>query len=396
MFWSLFVIFIVTLEFYSSSFSLLEVYQVFIISPLKNYFRFTGNLFGWMEKDFHRQLPNLICPEFTLDSNPGDYLRTCTNRYPSMVPPNASLPGYNAAGLPQSKIGQVNEPNGWFYCLPRHRQTLTPLPNSAPKELSSSPYRHGGVDGCGAGDVPSSLVGSDQKRFLVFDQSGDQTSLFYSSAVGSNVRHPCYDGAKSLHITGSQKDDLTSNRELIPHGQVASVPLEESQESGDRSEMHEDTEELNALLYSDDECDSDDEEISTGHSPRDVIGCQDLEEVGENLVDFVSSACPTKRKRLLEEDHYNASLLDTASSGLANHSVECNDDAESSCAGGSTRQKDMESLPVNKRLRRERVRETVKILQNLIPGGKDRDAIMVIDEAIQYIKSLKFKARSMK
>ncbi|KAI3922151.1 hypothetical protein MKX01_005840 [Papaver californicum] len=351
-----------------------------------------------MEKDFHqqhfhRQLPNLNSAGFTLDSNSGDYLRTGTNRYASMVPPNASLPGYNVAGLPQSKIGQVNEPNGWFYCLPRHRQTLTPMPNSAAKEFSSSPYRHGGFDGCGAAAVPSSLAGSDQKRFLVFDQSGDQTSLFYSSAVGSNVQNPCYGGAKSLHITGLQKDDLTSNRELIPQGRVASVPLEESQESGDRSEMHEDTEELNALLYSDDENDTEDEEISTGHSPRDV---QNLEEVGENLVDFASSTCPTKRKRVLEEDHYNSSLVDTASSGEPNHLVECKDDAESSCAGGSMTRKDMESLPVNKRLRREKVRETVRILQNIIPGGKDKDAIVVIDEAIQYIKSLKLKARSMK
>ncbi|KAI3947620.1 hypothetical protein MKX01_034285 [Papaver californicum] len=354
-----------------------------------------------MEKDFHqqhfhRQLPNLNSTGFLLDSNPGDYSRTCTNRYTSMVPPNASLPGHNVAGLPQPKIGQVNEPNGWFYCLPRHRQTLTHMPNSAPKEFSSSPYRHGG-DGCGAGAVPSSLAGSDQKRFLVFDQSGDQTSLFYSSAVGSNVQNPCYGGANSLHITGLQKEDLTNNRELIPHGRVAPVLLEESQESGDRSEMHEDTEELNALLYSDDdEGDTDDEEISTGHSPRDEIGCQNLEEVGENLVYFASSACPTKRKRVLEEDHYNSSLVDTASSGEANHSVECKDDAESSCARGSMTRKDMESLPVNKRLRREKVRETVRILQNLIPGGKDKDAIVVIDEAIQYIKSLKLKARSMK
>ncbi|MCL7035790.1 hypothetical protein MKW94_017261 [Papaver nudicaule] len=353
-----------------------------------------------MEKDFHQQhfhsqLPNpSSANNFTLDSNPGDYLRTCTtNQYASMVPPS---PGYNAAGLPQSKIGQVNEPNGWFYCLPRHRQTLTPMPSTAPKEFSPSPYRHGGADGCGARAVPTSIAGSDQKRFLVFDQSGDQTSLFYSSAVGSNVQNPCYDSAKSYQIAGPQKENLTVNRELIPHSPVTSVPLEESEESGDKSEMHEDTEELNALLYSDDENDTDDEEISTGHSPRDVIGCQNLEEVGENLLDFASSSCPTKRKRVLEEDHYASSLADTASSGEANHSVECKDDAESSCAGGSMTQKDMESLPVNKRLRREKVRETVRILQNIIPGGKDKDVIVVIDEAIQYIKSMKLKARSMK
>ncbi|OUZ99774.1 Myc-type [Macleaya cordata] len=342
------------------------------------------------QQNFHWQAPNLNCMSFVLDSGRRDFSPAYTNPYANMVSPNGSLPGFAVAGLPQFKVSQVNEPHGWFYGLPRHRHALTPMPDAVPKEFSTSPSGYGG------GDVTNALPGSVQKKFLVFDQSGDHTSLFFSSAGGSHIQNPSYGHSKPFKTSGLYMEEPATKRELIHQaGPVICTELEENQETGDTSEMHEDTEELNALLYSDDEYDSDDEVSSTGHSPRDMTGYEKQGD-DESAEEVASSACPTKRKRQFEEEHYTSSLVDTASSGQANESMECKDDAESSCGEGSRSQGEMELLlPANKRLRREKIRETVSILQSIIPGGKGKDAILVLDEAIQYLRSLKFKAKSV-
>ncbi|KAJ0961467.1 hypothetical protein J5N97_000085 [Dioscorea zingiberensis] len=166
-----------------------------------------------------------------------------------------------------------------------------------------------------------------QKRVSILDQSGDQTSLVNSSAV-------------------------------VGHGEPALDP----------EEMHEDTEEIDALLYSEsNEQQDEDEAISTGHSPLDMAG--DI------------NAPATKRPRIDTE------LADTASSKGQYMCMNYNED-KSSCV--------QEIQECNKTTKRKRIQETVGVLRRIIPGaagGKAKDAAAVLDEAIRYLRSLKLRMK---
>ncbi|GAA0171532.1 hypothetical protein LIER_25539 [Lithospermum erythrorhizon] len=117
--------------------------------------------------------------------------------------------------------------------------------------------------------------------------------------------------------------------------------------------MHETTEKLNALLYSDDES-NDDEETSTGHSPSymTIPRVEDwLKSRGEEVV---SSAGTTKRQKLLNRGYdkplavTDAVLTDTASSMKCVAFPETEDDTEPSCGNA------VNQLPKNSVLSRER------------------------------------------
>ena len=45
--------------------------------------------------------------------------------------------------------------------------------------------------------------------------------------------------------------------------------------------------------------------------------------------------------------------------------------------------------------KRDRVRQTLRILESIIPGAEGKDPLLVIDEAIDYLKILKLKAKSL-
>ncbi|KAI7754524.1 hypothetical protein M8C21_028894, partial [Ambrosia artemisiifolia] len=239
--------------------------------------------------------------------------------------PQVIIPPYgNMGSLPARQ-----EPCGWFYGLPRYRQGLVPVVNSVVQQKSP---------------VPSPYVAREtnvaQKKFLVFDQSGDQTTLIYSSGAGpAPIRY-----------------QFPSSNNPKPQFGSHTVSLDEFIKGNDgndsKSEMREDTEELNALL-------GEEEEVA-------------------------SSGGPTKKRKWEDEGNIENVLEDTASSGKSG--INCssngvfNDESDSFSSG-------------NKKRRKEKIKETINLLQNLIPGDKHgKDAIMVIDEAIHYLRNLKFKA----
>lgn len=53
------------------------------------------------------------------------------------------------------------------------------------------------------------------------------------------------------------------------------------------------------------------------------------------------------------------------------------------------------SLSGNQRSSKEKIRETISILESIIPDGKGKVTIVVIDEAIHYLRSLKDKAKAL-
>ncbi|KAF8406080.1 hypothetical protein HHK36_008160 [Tetracentron sinense] len=370
-------------------------------------------VFYWMEKDYGSwlhpqqsawQSPNLNSRRAPVDMGRQDTFPISTNPYSCMVSGNETLPmpGFGVSELPGLKTGQTNEPHGWFYCLPHYRRALAPAPNSVFKEkkIIPSPY------GCHGNATPNAVSESVQKRFLVFDQSGNQTNVFYSSVFGTPVQHPTSGTPKPFNIYSLREQELAVKKNWVY--QSRAFPSDENHESGEESEMHEDTEELNALLYSDDDYKSgeDDEETSTGHSPNTMAGGYvKRKEVDGSAEEVASCTGPTKRRRLLEGEHNTSPLVDTASSVKPNESSEYEDDAESSCAKGSIQGEEMSSFWGNKQLRKERIHKTVCILRSIIPGGKgkgkgrdkgkdkEKDTMWVLDEAIHYLRSLKLKAK---
>ncbi|KAJ6335458.1 hypothetical protein OIU78_012149 [Salix suchowensis] len=256
------------------------------------------------------------------------------NTPPLLMDPNNmvsanGLPEYPLAELLRSQVSQENEPSGWFYGLPRFRQAFMPPFNPVLKEkrplldtvlkekLPTAPRDFK--------DIPSVLKSWIPKPTIALDLNKEVT------------------GAKenqSFHL-----------------GPIATDENVEDDGIDMQTDVHEDIEELNALLYSDDDNEyTEDEEVtSTGHSP---------------------STMTTHDKRAI--------------------GFEYEDDAESRCDNGNNLvSEEMGSESANKRMRKERIRETVSILQNLIPDGKGKDAVIVLEEAIQYLKSLKFKAKAL-
>ncbi|KAK9080835.1 hypothetical protein SSX86_000593 [Deinandra increscens subsp. villosa] len=252
------------------------------------------------------------------------------------------------------------EPCGWFYGSPGYRQGFVPMVNSIVKEVEQKLSE-------ASPDVAQETSGV-QKKFLVFDQSGDQKTLMYSLGVRPSLtRH-------QFPSFNSPKPQFGS------HTVCVEKPTTQNDGIGSESEMREDTEELNALLYSDDDTDYDDEK-STGQSPSSMVGCREQKrklESGEEE-EVASSGGPLKRRK-------NA-LADTASSGKSGIN----------CSGNGMFEEEYDGFTYsNKQLRIEKMKETINLLQNLIPGDSNgKNAIMVIDEAIHYLRNLKVKAKAL-
>lgn len=201
------------------------------------------------------------------------------------------------------------------------------------------------------------------KRFLVFDHSGDQTSLVFSSVANPFEGHtPTLPANNATHT-------YASNTHI-----------------SEEDEMHEDTEEIDALLYSDSEYIYDYEESSTGHSPLDM-------EEEENA----SSYLLAKRRRV-DSAEIDALLMDTASSAVTPlpHYLREDGGNDLSFVGCIGKGDDKTGKGGRGRCyKRERIRATVSMLKRIIPGGQSKDTASVLDEAIQYLKSLKLQAKAM-
>ncbi|KAL9997763.1 putative transcription factor bHLH family [Helianthus debilis subsp. tardiflorus] len=111
--------------------------------------------------------------------------------------------------------------------------------------------------------------------------------------------------------------------------------------------------------------------------------------VARETNEVASSGGPTKKRKREDKGNIENVLEDTASSGKSG--INCssngafNDESDGFSSDGN-----------NKRIRKEKIKETINLLQNLIPGDKNgKNAIMVIDEAIHYLRTLKVKAKAL-
>lgn len=324
-----------------------------------------------------------------------------------MVTPNGTLPISAFSELPQPRTGNnANEPYGWFYCLPRYRQGLTtPMSNPILKEeLPIVGPQENSREAVVVPNDPAS--GCAQKGFLVFDQTGDRTTMIFSSGIGAAPMHQCPTSwnpklPTAYNMIGN--DDSGHKREpLYFSGEILTDGFIENHGGSEvGSEMHEDTEELNALLYSDDDSDytEDDEVTSTGHSPSTMTDHDNQDWYEDGSAEEVADSDEATTKPNVFEEGYNVANSDSANSAKRKRSPpsEYEDDAQSSCANERypSCSDDTEITSGNKRTRIERIRETVSILQRIVPGGKGKGATAVLDEAIHYLKSLKMKAEAL-
>nr|WAK86092.1 transcription factor bHLH46 [Nothapodytes nimmoniana] len=348
-----------------------------------------------MEKDSGFSFRHQYCDWESLDFNSisaqfdwGKQNTACTYMNPcsDKSPKNGTLRLFQTSGLPQTKAGHANEPHNWFYSLPPFHGEFTPSLNCISKEKIFSSLNDN-FEG-----VKPPYEGSDsaQKRFVVFDQSGDQTTLIFSSAVGTAVPHSTPWSPNLPALYNLKRDDSETKRERI-YPVEPFLPDDEESNRDDVNEMRENTEELNALLFSDDEDDysEDGEETSTGHSP-DTMTAYDKQDLYEEICEEVASSVgPTKRQKLASERCFLPPLVDTAHFVKQDRCFGYEDDAESICSNGSNQ------AMGKKRTREEEIHCIVNILQSIIPGGKGKDAITVLDEAVHYFEYLKLEAKAL-
>ncbi|GMI83165.1 hypothetical protein HRI_001985800 [Hibiscus trionum] len=308
----------------------------------------------------------------------------------NMVSATGTLPVYGYHDLPHLRVGEVNESHDWCYCLPRSQQVFTPASNTFLKERFP-PHPCGNRT---ENIVPKAGSGCAQKRFLVFDQSGGQTTVMLSSTFGTPIKCGSL-GPKFPFACNFSREDPLAKVSLNLHPGPTFKGVFDDNGTNVQSEMHEDTEELNALLYSDDDSDYTEEEVtSTGHSPSTMTAHDEQSEEGAEGV--ASSTGLTKKRKLLDGCNGCMHPMNDTSSVNHNRRSVHEDDADSSFANGQNQgSDDMDSSSGNKRMRVDKIRETVSVLRSLIPGVDGKDAITVLDEAIDCLKSLKRIAETM-
>ncbi|KAJ7965786.1 putative Transcription factor [Quillaja saponaria] len=346
---------------------------------------------------FDWQSPNLHSFGAALDAGKKKTFSEYMNPGIDMVMRNGTMPVYVSPELPPLQLGKSNESHGWFYCLPRFRQApCMPAPNfTIEGKFPAGPEKN--LRENTAHPVESHCP---QKQFFVVDQSGDQTTFIFDSWFGSPIQCLTSWNPKLNGVCNSKVSDHEPlNRRHLNNFQGPSLIDEyvENQGTDVQSEMHEDTEEIDALLESDDCYSTEDDEVtSTGHSPSTMTAHNKEEFFGGSTEEVASCAGKTKKRKLFDGAFNDVQLMDTASSLNLKRSCEYEDDAESKCASGYNQgSEETGSSSRNKKIRKEKIKDVLNILQSIIPGGKGKDPIVIIDEAIQCLKSLKLKAKAL-
>ncbi|KAK6136250.1 LOW QUALITY PROTEIN: hypothetical protein DH2020_030013 [Rehmannia glutinosa] len=156
-------------------------------------------------------------------------------------------------------------------------------------------------------------------------------------------------------------------------------------------EMLDDTEEINALLYSDsDDEDTDDDDgendevTSMRHNPFSIEEGYDKCKLFNELIEEVASSDDSpKRQRLLDGRYKKSSLV--SSCGYYK------DDEEYSYVGARS----SNAMVSIRRDKKVKIHETLKILESIIPGLKSKDPVSIIEKAIVYLESMKIEAEAL-
>ncbi|KAK8562763.1 hypothetical protein V6N12_010833 [Hibiscus sabdariffa] len=343
------------------------------------------------------QLPDLSCMSASLEPrqpeclpayiNPGSHMLSAsiskpgslvpgTNHGTHFLPADIAMPG--PADISVLKTEQKHHPHEFLQQFYPGFPTSLPSPGSY---LNEQQFMF--ANGHGGRAIANLVPGSTQKGLVIFDQSGSQTRLIcgpfqspyqYATTATTEV-------ASSLDFHEGQGVKTDS---LVPTPPALQEEYDENHLAAEESEMHEDTEELNALLYSDDDYgdddgddDDDDEVTSTAHSPIGVKrNYEDQDHVYDVTEQVASSNGPSKRQKLLNDGNKQPIMVDQSSH-------EYDSDADSSYAIGQNHRE--ETLHDEQSIK-DKIRTTLKILESMIPGAKGKNPLLVLDESIDYLK----------
>ncbi|KAL5855011.1 hypothetical protein ACOSQ3_004843 [Xanthoceras sorbifolium] len=338
------------------------------------------------------QLPNLNCMSSSLEPGQPECLPTSVKPGTCMFSENVSLPGFAVPGLAKLKTEKTNGAHMLLKTFPSHFQTLVPKTLSYFKEQQSA-----FTCGFTRETVPNVTLGSLQKGLLVFDQSGNETRLLYSSVCPSVLNPPA--ASRNPNLVYGLPGEIGQFNPVKP---ILSEESDENHICVDESEMHEDTEEINALLYSDedddysDDEDDDDEVMSTDHSPVAIEGSYKKHEHNRAITEEIANSDgPNKRQKLLDGGYNKSSEVVSACLEKMEGSNEYENDTESRHGDGWTEREEVSSILGNEGSRKDKIRKTLRILESIIPGVKGKDPLLVVDEAIDYLQSLKLKAKGL-
>ncbi|GER30418.1 transcription factor, partial [Striga asiatica] len=276
---------------------------------------------------------------------------------------------YNVPFFPPSKLTA----NGTAF-LGQSASNNLPVPNTGQEKaakLSSTenPLIHNKP-------TDNDSLWAPQKRFLIFDQTGNQTKLFFSPSFSPQNQSfpPTAKGPFGEMAAGVNTEFLANP--------IFEEKWDENHLSDGEGEndVPEDSDEIDALFYSDsefddkydDDDDDDDDVASTDHTPFTIeegynIKEKLFEEQTENVVD---SNGPQKRQKLLD--------------GTLNKSV--------AIYGNPYVDKETDSV---KREKKVKIRQAMGILESIIPGLNVKHPLSVIDKAIVYLKSMKTEAEAL-
>ncbi|XP_018492738.1 transcription factor SAC51 [Raphanus sativus] len=276
--------------------------------------------------------------------------------------PLACFENIAAPSLPLPELGKL-------FAAERHAPRLQPPPlqsllwSNDDKRFSLSDMRSW-CAAAAAAATPHGALESPHKGLMIFDQSGNQTRLLRCPFP---LGFPSPPAAEPVKLSELLQRGLREDH-------VAFEEFDEKCVNGKESEMHEDTEEINALLYSDDDyddCESDDEVMSTGHSPYQVCNKRASEEIDNS---------PCKRQKLLDKV---GNISGSSSSSLVGSK-----DEKLPESNISTKEETGSGLS-NEQSRKDKIRTALKILESIVPGAKGNEALLLLDEAIDYLKLLK-------
>lgn len=288
--------------------------------------------------------------------------------------PNCHSLGLNT-GQPNAVAGNPCLKN--FHCAPQH--------------------------GLGVPHKPIDASCAPGKRFLIFDRSGNHTRLFVSPSfshqndiIASKVPATA-SGLCEKVVSGVDQQFLVKP--------VVEEKWDENNLNDEEGEMLEDTEEINALLYSDsdDEYDDDntnddtdgenDEVTSTRHTLFGIEDCGNKDKLLEEVLEEVASTDGSPKRRKLLDGSYKKSSLVSVGCPVKRASP-CNDkdDVESHCGGARTSYYDIDPSKNEKTVK---IHEALKILGSIIPGLNSKDPLSIIEKAILYLESMKMEAKSL-
>ncbi|MCO5591732.1 hypothetical protein L7F22_045724 [Adiantum nelumboides] len=280
-----------------------------------------------------------------------------------------------------------------------------------------------------------------ERRFVMFDQCGSKKRMIFHPSMMNEfsalLQSPLeitnckeHTAVQRTRITGHLREILVSplfldnsayfDATLPPGWQSTFSPSREedafqalyttvaevsSQDIATDCLSRENSEDLDALLWSDNEMSSE------GRSSNNNVSWSDADSVSTNIGVSFSACADKKRKACVEADtdstatssdlrlkkvpgreiHHLGRGSGYGKEGFAVSDLSFADEESSSGSSNSLRQLQMGNFShkrLAKKARNDKIYSTLQLLRSIIPGGESLDAALLLGEAVEYVRNL--------